>query len=189
MNINPKIRELLEEFHISYEDGLAYLLSIYFDCRPSYVPTALVQKMNITRILSIEDRKLVWLVPLFLEDKDKENPNEKWAWVKEWRELFKRASPLRAGNTNTCITRMKTFFAENPDVRAEEIFGATKLYIRNVKAATYVKTSHKFIYDGAGKSRNSELEEWVERYRLVMKDIQGVMTSPEEPVSKRDILQ
>jgi hypothetical protein len=187
MEINPKIREILYEFHIPYDDGLSYLLSIHFDCRPSYVPPALVQKMNITRILSIEDRKLVWLVPLFLDVK--EEANEKWAWVKEWRELFKRASPLRAGNTNTCIARMKTFFAENPEVRTEEIFGATKMYIRNVKAATYVKTSHKFIYDGAGKSRNSELEEWVERYRLVMKDIQGVMNSSEEPVSKRDILQ
>jgi hypothetical protein len=58
MEINPMIRETLRSFSITEEDGIAYLLSIYFDCRPSYVPTILVQKMNVTNILGLDDDRL-----------------------------------------------------------------------------------------------------------------------------------
>ena len=32
--------------------------------------------------------------------------------------------------------------------------------------------SHKFIYDGVGTSRNSTLEEWIEKFREVVKNIE-----------------
>ena len=45
MNINPQIRGVLEQYNIPVDDGLAYLLAIHFNCRPSYTPPLLVQKL------------------------------------------------------------------------------------------------------------------------------------------------
>ena len=41
MKINPQINQLLLNYGIPENDGIAYLLSIYFNCRPSYTPPLL----------------------------------------------------------------------------------------------------------------------------------------------------
>lgn len=167
MEINPMITETLRSFGIDREDGLSYLLSVFFECRPSYTPNILVQKINVTNILGLdEDKKLKWNIPLF--DTIEEGKG-KWDWVSLWMEGFARLNKARKGNKTSCVIRMKSFFAQNPDVRQDEILGATEMYFRSVKDPAYLFTSHYFIFKDKGVNRTSALEEWVEKYREEMK--------------------
>lgn len=171
MKINPYIISCLKKYNITVEDGLSYLLSVYFDCRPSYTPPLLVQKINVTNILGIsQERELVWNIPLF--EPFEENKN--WGWVKDWNDQFGIINKARKASLKTVETRMKAFFAENPDVRKEEVLGATKLYFSTLSSAEYLITSSYFIFKDKGKDRTSSLEGWVEKYReIVEKEVSG----------------
>jgi len=166
MKINIQIRAILDTYNIPVEDGIAYLLSIYFNCRPSYTPPLLVQRMNVTNILGIDaNREVMWHVPLF-----EENSHTKWDWVKEWNQEFGNINKKRKAPDKDCITRMKAFFADNPDVRKEDVIGATKMYFRTLSNAEYLISSHYFISKGVGRDRTSALEGWVEKYREALAD-------------------
>lgn len=161
MKINPQINALLEQYNIPVNDAIAYLLSIHFNCRPSYTPTLLVQRINVTNILGIDaNREVIWHVPLFEGDSQ-----TKWDWVKEWNAGFGLINKKRKAPDKDCITRMKAFFADNPDVRKEDIYGATKMYLSTLTNAEYLTSSHYFISKGVGRDRTSALEGWVEKYR------------------------
>lgn len=169
MIINPKIEEVLQEFGIPREDGISYLLSIYFDVRPSYTPRLLIQRMNITNILTLDENKLLaWRIPLFQID---ETNDTKWSWVEDWMDSFKAVNKDRRGTKSSVYKYMKEFFSQNPDVRKDEVIGATNMYFKNLDNSKYCKKSHKFIYEGAGKFRVSLLEEWIEKYRLVYQEL------------------
>ena len=170
MIINPQIEAILAEFGIPREDGLSYLISIYYDVRPSYTPSILIQKINITNILTLDDdRQLSWRFPLFIGG---EVDDKRWLWVVEWMDEFSKINSTRRGTKSSVIKFMKTFFSENPEVRKEDVIGATRLYFKNVESPTYLKKSHKFIYEGAGKYRVSLLEEWIEKYKLLHTEIE-----------------
>lgn len=160
MKINKDIAGILDKFKIPYEEGLSGLLSIYYDCIPMYMPQLLIQKLYLTGIvIRNTDKSLTWRVPLF----NKQEVN--FAWVEAFRDTFKRINPDRAGTLSTCVTRMKKFFFENPHIRIDDVKGATLMYQSTVRDPQYLITSHKFIYEGAGTSRNSPLEEWIEKYK------------------------
>ena len=161
MKINPQIQTVLQEFNIPVADGVAYLLSIYFNCRPSYTPPLLVQRINVTNILGINaNREVIWHIPLFEQESQ-----DKWQWVIEWNADFKRLNKLRKGADKDVLTRMKAFFADNPDVRKEEVIEATKMYFNSLTSAEYLISSHYFISKGVGRDRVSALYGWVEKYR------------------------
>jgi hypothetical protein len=165
MRINPQINQVLTEFGIPVNDGVAYLLSIHFDCRPSYTPPNLIQRINVTNILGISSKKeLLWNVPLFAD----ENADEKWHWVIAWNKSFKDLNSKRTAPDKDVIKRMKAFFADNPDVRKEEVIGGTKLYFSSLNSAEYLTSSHYFISKGVGRDRVSNLELWVNRYKEIM---------------------
>ena len=167
MKVNPQINSVLEQYNIPVNDGIAYLLSVFFNCRPSYTPALLVQRLNVANILGIDsNREVVWNIPLFVEES-----NDKWHWVLEWNAEFKRINSKRKGSDKDVITRMKAFFADNPDVRKEEVLGATKLYISTLSSAEYIISSHYFISKGIGRDRVSALLGWVEKYRESLEDI------------------
>ena len=169
MEINPQIRDLLDSFGINQEDGLSYLLSIYFECRPSYTPTILIQKINATNILGIgASRELIWNIPLFIASVETDG---KWDWVKLWNKSFGEISPKRRGTDKDCIIRMKKFFAENPEVRKEDVVNATQMYFSSLTDRQYLTSSHYFIYKGVGRDKLSALEVWVERYQQEMSEI------------------
>ena len=162
MKINEQIKTTLTEFNIPENDGLAYLLSIFFDCRPSYTPPLLVQKMNTTNILGIsQDRDVIWHIPLFENELSAQN----WEWVAEWNEKFTAINPVRKVPLKSVMLRMKAFFAENPDVRKEEVIEATKLYFRTLNHRDYLISPHYFISKGVGRDRVSALLGWVEKVR------------------------
>jgi hypothetical protein len=167
MKINPQIIAVLQEFNIPVADGVAYLLSVFFDCRPSYTPTLLVQRMNITNILGIDaNREVMWHIPLFTE----EESQDKWRWVFEWNAEFKRINKLRRAPDKDVLTRMKAFFADNPDVRKEEVIEGTNLYFKSLNSAEYLISSHYFISKGVGRDRTSALLGWIDKYREAISD-------------------
>ena len=167
MKINPQIVAVLQEFNIPANDGVAYLLSIFFNCRPSYTPPLLVQRMNVTNILGIDaNREILWHIPLFTE----EETQDKWRWVIEWNAEFKRINSKRKAPDKDVITRMKAFFADNPDVRKEEVIEGTNLYFKSLGSAEYLITSHYFISKGVGRDRTSALLGWIEKYREAISD-------------------
>lgn len=166
MKINPQIASVLQEFNIPVTDGVAYLLSIYFNCRPSYTPPLLVQRMNVTNILGINaNREVIWHIPLFVEELE-----DKWQWVLEWNAEFKRINKLRKAPDKDVLTRMKAFFADNPDVRKEEVIEATNLYFKSLSHSDYLISSHYFISKGVGRDRTSALLGWVDKYREAISD-------------------
>lgn len=158
--VNEDIKVTLKKYNIPYEDGILCLLSIYYQIPFSdLLPSQLILKVLSTGIVSRNvDNSYTWKIPLF----DKQEIN--FAWVADYRMAFKKLNPDRAGSLNTCILRMKKFFSENPHVRAEDVNAAVGMYFRTVKDPQYLITSHKFIYDGIGSSRNSNLEIWLEKY-------------------------
>lgn len=180
MKINPQIKSTLQEFNIPVEDGVAYLLSVFFNCRPSYTPPLLIQRMNVTNILGLNaQREVVWHIPLFEGDSQ-----DKWDWVKEWNELFGLINKKRKAPDKAVILRMKAFFAENPDVRKEEVIEATKYYFSTVSNSEYLISSHYFISKGVGRDRTSTLESWVEKYKQKMTDTPMSTGSAEDLSSK-----
>jgi len=166
MTINPKIEEVLTDFNIDIADGVTYLLSIYFNCKPSYTPPILVQKLNVTNILHFNGKDLLWLVPLFQDDPNINDSitDKKWEWVNEVREMFAAKNPARKGPKSAVLSRMKVYFAANPDVRQSDILGAVQMYLNQV-APSYVTSTHYFIVKGNGPTKVSLLEEWVEKYK------------------------
>ena len=169
MEINQQIRDLLDSFGINQEDGLSYLLSVYYDCRPSYTPTILIQKINATNILGIgASRELIWNIPLFVTSVETDG---KWDWVKLWNKSFGDINPKRRGTDKDCISRMKKFFAENPEVRKEDVVNATQMYFSSLTDRQYLISSHYFIYKGVGRDKLSALAGWVERYQQEMSEV------------------
>lgn len=159
--LNKEIKEELSKYKIPYEEGVLCLLALYYGLDkplPSIIPEILFKKVLATGIVIYDKGSLTWKVPLF------ETQEINFAWVADFRTIFKKLNPDRAGSLNTCLSRMKKFFSENPSVRSSDVMGALSLYLKSVKDPQYLITSHKFIYDGAGASRNSHLEEWLEKY-------------------------
>jgi len=185
MEINPKIREVLNTFSIDEQDGLAYLLSIYFDCKPSYTPPILVQKLNVTNILHFNGKELLWFVPLFEGDLNINDSitDDKWKWVNEVRDMFGAKNPARKGPKSAVLSRMKVYFSSNPDVRQSDIIGAVQMYLNQI-SSDYVTSTHYFITKGNGPTKVSLLEEWVEKYKAWEKT-QQAPTTPSNDVTSQ----
>lgn len=175
MKINSEIIEILAEYNVHKDNAICYLISLYFGYKPSYIPDDFKKKMNTTRIYEIDrHNSLQWNIPLFQGDDKKTDPFD---WVKsEYQVLFKNTNLSRAGNGNECVRRMKAFFAENPDVRKEEVLGAVELYLSKTDS-DYIRTSHYFIVKGRGLDRISDLEEWLKIYREKESKLQSTITN------------
>ena len=161
MTINPEISTVLRTFNIPVDDGIAYLLAIYYNVKPSYTPLVLVEKLNRTRILVLDEKSKTvdWNVALF------EEQVTGFEWVNGWIEEFGNINKDRKGTYKSVAVRMKTFFVNNPSIRQDEVVEATRMYLRTVTQPVYLKTSHKFIYEGQGAEKISHLLEWVNRYK------------------------
>ena len=160
--MNSEIKEILKSFKIDYNEGSLILLAIYYYLNkplPDYIPTQTYLRVLSTGIVNIDDKgNVIWNVPLF------EEQITNFEWVKDFREAFKKRNSERAGTLESCIKRMKEFFAKHPHVRVDDVKAATQMYFRSIKDPQYLITSQKFIYDGMGVGRNSHLEEWLEKY-------------------------
>lgn len=170
MTINPEIKEILGTFNIPVDDGVAYLLAVHYDSRPSYTPISLIEKVKRTGILGLDDSQtLSWNIPLF------EEQIVGFEWVKDWLQMFARLDKAKAGNYKETVTRMKKFFTTHIDmfVTKEEVMEATEMYLKKVSNPTYLITAKYFISKGAGADRTSTLLEWVERLRSAKQEDEG----------------
>lgn len=177
MEINDEILNRLENISVPKEDALSYIISLYFGCVPSTTSEKVKVQVSMLGIYQIEKNAFLWNMPLFKHEIKDEG---KWDWViNEYREIFKSIKSSRGGPKKSCVSRMKKFFSDNPDVRKEEIIAATKLYIGILDSKDYITSAHYFIYKGIGSNQVSKLEEWVEKYREHLKETQ--------PSSEEDI--
>lgn len=157
---NSEIREILGETSIKYDDGMSFLLSLYYGINPTYMPDNLKLRMLNLGIFEISDKEgVIWKVPLF------EEQVKGFEWVVEYRDAFKRLNPDRAGDLNSCITRFKRFLAKYPEYRVEDIKDAVNAYFRSVTNSKYLMKSHKFIFEGHINTGSSELLTWLERIK------------------------
>lgn len=158
--INSEIREILKENDIRYDDGLSYLLSLYFGCVATFIPDIFKLRMLTTNIFEFNEKQgLVWNIPLF------EEQLTNFEWVAEFRDAFKQINPDRAGDLNTCVLRFKRFFAKYPQYRVEDIKEAVNAYFRSVSSPKYLMKSQKFIFEGHINTGSSELLTWLERIK------------------------
>ena len=168
MTINSRITEILSEVGINKNDGLSYLLSLYYELKPTYIPEELKIRMNMTGIYRQDEttkEDLQWLIPLFSEQQTA------FDWVKtEYIELFKVIG--KGTHARESITRMKKLFASNPDIRKDEILGATRMYI-NSTDQKYVRLPHYFIEKGTGSDKTQDILDWVDKYRMSIEQAEG----------------
>lgn len=172
MTINTEIKEVLRSFNIPVDDGLAYLISIYFDVRPSYIPISIVEKIKRSGVILLDDNKTIqWCIPLF----DEQVTGFEWVST-EWLELFRSKNKERTGGPREAISRMKKFFAKYPEIRKDDVMEGTKMYLKSVLNPHYIITSHYFISKGIGADRIETLLHWVNTYRESIKDEVGRTT-------------
>jgi hypothetical protein len=168
VTINSDILLALRECNINKDTALLYLLGIYFNIDTQYINEKTKTQVNALKIVEREYKdnsttlhKITWKVPLFTEEK-----SEAFAWVTDWMEGFAKINPERKGTKSSVDARMKKFFAEHPEVRVQDVFAATQAYFKTVNDPQYLKSSHKFIMDGAGFSKVSMLEQWLETIKV-----------------------
>lgn len=160
MKVNPKVLEKLKSHNIYIEDGLLYLISIYYKLEASYIPSNLKLKVNSTNIFTVDSKKRVtWNIPIF------EEQLSNFEWVKHFRDAFKKRNKERAGSLVTCVERFKEYFANNPHIRVDDVKGATKLYLNSVKDPEYIMKAQNFIFVGTKNKRVSELDNWIQIYK------------------------
>lgn len=162
MIINSEILNLLRKFKIREEEGLCYLLCLFYRIElPSFIPISLTEKMLLTNIFVYEDKKINWIVSLW------EQENTQFDWVeKEYIPLF--TSLGKTPYKKECLDRMKKFFFTYPDIRKEEVIDATKLYIRRTENK-FIRQPHYFISKGVGVQTISDLLQYVYIYRESIK--------------------
>jgi len=148
ININSEVINLLKEEKVNVEDGISILTILYYNLKPSFIPEILLNKVLSLGIIDKDytTNTLIWKKPLF------EESVTGFEWVTEWMDLFKKVNPERRGTKADVIRRMKKFFVNNPSIRTDEVFEATKTYLRSLGDSQYCKKSHKFIYEQDGTS-------------------------------------
>lgn len=163
MKLNPEIKNILQFYNINIDKGYLCLLGIYYGLDIDQIyDEVVVKQINLTKIVEkdYKTNSLTWNIPLF------EGIEYAFEWVSsEYNILFKQLNSKRASDSTSCILRMKKLFSLNPDIRKEEVIEATKLYLETVNDPEYLKSSHKFIYEGNGVSTVWHIKSWIERYR------------------------
>lgn len=165
--INDEILEILSEFKIQRDDGICYLISLFYSYKPNYIPDILKQKMNTTGIYTEDKGSIKWNIPLF------EGQQTAFDWVKtEYVQMFKDANELKGGNVREATTLLKQLFAKNPVIRKDDIIGATRMYLLNTDPK-YIMFPHYFIQKGRGADKTETIQTWLEKYELAKNQEQG----------------
>lgn len=154
---NPEIiNKVNSQIKIDGQYILLYLLSIYYELKVNQEQDSPVriEAFNLGLVTDVFG-KLQLTLPLFKESE------EKFEWVSDWMLGFKNINPERVGTKSAVVARMKKFFSENPEVRKHDVYAARDAYFRTVRDAQFVKSSHKFIYEGTGFNRVSMLEQYI----------------------------
>lgn len=167
MEINEQILEIFKEFRIFPADGICYLIAIYHGYEPTYIPEELKMKINATGIIVEKNKNIHWNVPLY----NKQVTG--FDWVKtEYVLMFKEANSDRGGNVRESIARMKKLFAKDPEIRKDDVIGATRMYLLNTDPR-YIRRPHYFIEKGQGANKTFDILDWIDKYRLTKNEQTG----------------
>lgn len=159
MKINPKIYEILEDIKAYPDDHITYLLSLYFGLSPVYIPSNVKANIGISGIVKFNTDGIVWKIPLFQDN----TVPDAWNWVKtEYCQKFRDIG--HPPHLRECETRLKKLFANNPDIRKEEVLGAVDLYLSNTDRR-FVRLPHYFIEKGIGGDKTQDILTWIDKYR------------------------
>lgn len=164
MELNSGIVEILKEHRINKDEGLLCLLGIYHELDVDvFLPDNIIRAINITKIVERDytTGTVKWNIPLY------SGQQTAFDWVEDWMKPFGKINPERKGVKKDCVSRMKRFFGSNPEFRKEDVYKARDLYLHTVKDPQYLKSPHKFIYEGAGDFRSSMLLQWCEKAKEV----------------------
>jgi len=163
LEFNSEIKDIFNRSSISIHDGLSYLLCLYYGTDPSFIPKELERKVLSTGIVTKDysNDELKWNVSLF------EETESGFEWITNWMDLFKQVNPERRGVKADVLRRMKKFFVNNPSVRKEDVFEATRMYLKTIDNSIYCKKSHKFIYEQDGSSMLLDYVERIPKNRAV----------------------
>lgn len=161
MQINEQVLKILAEFNIRRDNGICYLISLFHGYQPDYIPEKLKQKINVSKIVEMDrDGTIKWNIPLY------DGQETKFQWVKtEYVPLFKARNSSKGGKVRESTARMKKLFANNPDIRKEDVLGATKMYLINTNPE-YIRFPHYFIEKGKGVEKTNDILDWIEKYKL-----------------------
>lgn len=160
--INEEIKKILREFNISEKDGIPYLLSLHFGYFPEYFPDYLKSRINLTKIVDSSGNGITWNIPLFA------GGVSKFDWVKDrYIELFKKVG--KGTNVRESTVRMKRLFAENPEIRIDDVIGATEMYL-TATDSKFVRMPHYFIQKGSGGAKTEDILDWIDRYKETTND-------------------
>jgi len=159
MKINDKVVEILKENKIPLGDGICYLISVFYGFKPSYIPLEFKLRMNETRIVVPAEKGtgMQWNLPLY------EESLTAFGWVKdEFVPLFKEKNSDKGGHVREATARLKKMFAENPEIRKDDVIQATKNYLLATEAG-YIRFPHYFVSKDKGVNKTSDLLTWVDR--------------------------
>lgn len=167
MEINEQIIEVFDECKIYKADGICYLLALFYGYKPTYIPEDLKVKLNASGIYKEELGSITWNIPLF------NTQVTAFQWVKdEYVKLFKQHNSDRGGKVREATSRMKKLFAKNPDIRKDDVIGATKMYLLNTDPR-YIRFPHYFIEKGVGGNKTYDILDWIEKYKENQERSQG----------------
>jgi hypothetical protein len=165
MQINEDIKVMLKAFNINENQGLLYLLAVHFSLdADGIIPEEVIKAVALTKIVEKDFKVLVkrqptikWNMPLFI------GQQTAFDWVKNWNEQFGRINPARQSSWEEATNLMREFFAKYPEYRKEDVIKATNSYFSTVKDGQYLITSAKFIFEGKGATRKSDLLGWCQK--------------------------
>lgn len=166
MKINEQIINILKDFNINPDDGIPYLLALHFNYNPEYIPDSLKQKINISKIVEQENTGLKWNIALF----EGSTIDQAWDWVvNEYIALFAKIG--KGTHKREAVSRMKRLFANNPELRKDDVLGATEMYLYNTNAK-FARLPHYFIEKGVGGNKTQDILEWIDKYKLTQDSFQ-----------------
>jgi hypothetical protein len=172
---NKEVIRIINECGFELDDILNYFVSLHYNLNPTYIPELVKKQANTTGILQRDYTKgtVIWTVPLF--DSESSIPliseDKKWEWVHtEYRKLFMDIKGIAGGDKKGCVTKMKKFFAENPETRKEQILIAAKMYTIDFANGTnnpkFMQRADYFISKvvktEGGNSSQSRLSQYLE---------------------------
>jgi hypothetical protein len=138
-----------------------------------HLPDEVVKQVNITKIVTrdygtLKRPGIIWAIPLF-SDTPVDTTSTPWDWVEKYRGMFSALKPEARGDKAGTLKKMQNFFSQFPDVRVDEIFAATEMYLNtfktNQQSVQYLQQADYFISKINKGEKSSRLSTFIELTR------------------------
>jgi hypothetical protein len=123
----------------------------------------LIEFLTIDSIGSINNKKTVKKSSRAI-DSDLEN------FVDKYRELWKGLKPGSMGSTNGCREKLQRWMLENPKYSIDNIYNASKAYIKSVDDYKYLQQADYFIYKKDAFGEQSRLSSFIDEDASIESD-------------------